>query len=345
MSHRNSKKSNRIGQSIQKHRAQRNSPFEAEASASMDREYRNLLTSTAIPAPIAQPTPESITPPAPVTPAVIQHVTPPASKADPANAPVTSNSATELSTFNSQLASSSESPSPSELSTLNSQLPLSSSAPSLPSSSSSSASPRLCVKDTVPQSLSAAEHQAARNLIASKPATKAMHKLQSLLDNHNFDYLNPADVAQLSALMVVYAQLQNSAAVERISESLDQVGAGYKREPLTRELTKVLSIQYRALARAQREKAAIERDQRRIERELKRDQAQAAKQARDERLFNQRENHLTRKEKMVKDQLEIELNKRANLSRDTVNKHTKPQGAKDAATKSQDATTCSGTAS
>ncbi len=202
--------------------------------------------------------------------------------------------------------------------------------PSVPFPSSASASSFSALSAPLPLGPSTpSDFAAAKAFIARKPATKAMQKLQSILDNHDFDYLNPDEVAQLSALMVVYAQLQNSAAVERISESLDQVGAGYKREPLTRELTKVLSIQDRALARAQREKAAKERDQRRIERETKREQAQAAKQARDERLFNQREDHLSRQEKIVQSKLEIELTKRANRSREQVNKHTQSQGATD----------------
>ncbi len=284
MSHRNSKKSNRIGQSIQKHRAQRNSPYEAEAREAMDREYRSKLPN--------RPTPEPLSP----------------------------DSSSQLSTLNSQLASLPEFASSSEISNLKSSSDSSPSAPSAP----------MTLSPSTPS-----EFAAAKTYIASKPATKAMHKLQHILDNHDFDYLNPNDVAQLSALMVVYAQLQNSAAVERISESLDQVGAGYKREPLTRELTKVLSIQDRAFARAQREKAAKERDQRRIEREAKQQLAQAAKQLRDERLFNQREDHLARKEKMVKDKLEIELTKRANLSRETVDKTSHRQHT---STKSQGAT-------
>ncbi len=296
MSHRNSKKSNRIGQSIQKHRAQRNSPFEAEAIAAMDREYRSKLPNHS--APLAQNTT------APASPSETSSIRSKIASAVPCpiSVPLVLSDLSVLSPD-----------SPSEISNLKS--PSDSTPASAPSTHNSPLSPT--------------EIAAARDLIASKPATKAMHKLQHILDNHDFDYLNPNDVAQLSALMVVYAQLQNSSAVERISESLDQVGAGYKREPLTRELTKVLSIQDRALARAQREKAAKERDQRRIEREAKREQAQAAKQARDERLFNQREDHLIRQEKIAALKYETELLRQTNSQRKQADKHTKSQGATD----------------
>ena len=266
MSHRNSKKSNRIGQSVQKHRAQRNNPFEAEDRPSLERKIIKELSNFTSRLPSTQPTSED---------------SPQRASGIPASVPSPSpDSPSDLSTLKSEIA-----PSPSD------------SAPESPS-----------------------DFEAAKAFIASKPATKAMHQLQHLLDTRNFDFTNPKEVAELSQLMVVYAQLQNSSAVERIIEALEQVGVGYKREALLRELSKVLSIQDRALARALREKDSIAKEQRRIEREARREQAQAAKQLREERLFNQREDHMKRKEKIAQKDLDTALYNRANHLRDQLNK-------------------------
>ena len=154
-----------------------------------------------------------------------------------------------------------------------------------------------------------------------------MHKLQHILDNLETDFLNPDQVTQFSQLLTVYAQLQNAAAVEHIMEALVQVGGGYKREPLTRELAKVLSVQDRALARALREKESKAKEHRRLEREARQQQAQIAKQAREDRLFNQREDHLVRKENVAQTLLDAALHKRANQLREQVHKYTQSQVA------------------
>ena len=312
MSHRNSKKSNRIGQSVQKHRAQRNNPFEAEDRPSLERKIIKELSNFTSRLPSTQPTSED---------------SPQRASGIPASVPSPSpDSPSDLSTLTLQLASSPSLASSSDLSTLKSEIAPSpsDSAPASPSEPSSpSASPISCVTDTDPLSRapeSPSDFEAAKAFIASKPATKAMHQLQHLLDTRNFDFTNPKEVAELSQLMVVYAQLQNSSAVERIIEALEQVGVGYKREALLRELSKVLSIQDRALARALREKDSIAKEQRRIEREAKREQAQAARQLREERLFNQREDHMKRKEKIAQKDLDTALYNRANHLRDQLNK-------------------------
>ncbi len=202
-------------------------------------------------------------------------------------------------------------------------------SPLSPDFSSSAPSAPLPLDPSAPSSSPLSE---ALAYIAANPASEILAQFQSHFSEQFFNPENERDLKRLDLFLSIYAKLQNSAAFERVSIALDQVGQSPKREKLLKELIKVMSIQDRSIARAFREQESIAKEKRRIEREAKREQSQAAKQAREDRAFNQREDHLTRKEKLAKDQFDVELLKRANLIREQVNKHIKPQTASQTAT-------------
>ena len=140
---------------------------------------------------------------------------------------------------------------------------------------------------------------AALDYSAQNPASEVLSQFQSHFSAQSFDPTNEQDLKRLDLFLTIYAKLQNSAAFERVSTALDQVGQSPKREKLLKELVKIMSVQDRSIARNLRQQESIAKEQRRLEREAKREQSPAAKHAREDRAFNQREDHLTRKEKIA----------------------------------------------
>ena len=176
-----------------------------------------------------------------------------------------------------------------------------------------------------PSAPTSSELSAALDYIAQNPASEILGQFQSHFSSQSFDPENEHDLKRLDLFLSIYAKLQNSAAFEQVSVAINQAGEGPKREKLLKELIKVMSIQDRSIARGVRQQESIAKEKRRIEREAKQAQSQAAKHAREDRAFNQREDHLSRKEKLVQTQLDVELYKRANLLREQVIKYAPSQ--------------------